>query len=155
MYYSRINKHDIANGDGVRVSLWVSGCEQHCKGCFNKETWNFYNGRPYDIFTAFEIVKALEPEYISGLTILGGEPLHHKNVGFVGQLLKMVRYIYGDTKTIWIYTGYIYEDIKELDLLKYVDVLVDGPFIEEEKDIRLKFRGSRNQRILYLKEENT
>lgn len=153
MYYGKINKTDIANGPGVRVSLFVSGCDLRCKGCFNPETWNFKYGRPFCGDMIDEIFEALAPDYISGLTILGGEPLHSENYIEVSYLCYLVKKKYPH-KTIWIYTGKIYETISHFTIFDYVDVLVDGPFIEEEKDITLKFRGSRNQRIIDVRESH-
>ena len=156
MHYSEIRNNDIANGEGVRVSLWVSGCERHCKGCFNESTWDFEAGKEFDGDTVHEIIELLKPDHIQGLTILGGEPLHPKNIYAIDSLLFNVRFAYGNKKDIWLYTGYTYEEVKDLPLMSHIDILVDGPFIEEEKDISLKFRGSRNQRIIDLKrgEEN-
>lgn len=151
MYYGKIDKVDIANGSGVRVSLFVSGCDLRCKGCFNPETWNFKYGRKFTNDTVIEILKAMAPDYITGLTVLGGEPLHEKNYAEVSLLCHLVKKYYPD-KTIWIYTGKSFEDVRHLRILKNVDVLVDGSFIEEEKDITLKFRGSRNQRIIDVQE---
>ena len=151
MHYSEIKPYDIANGEGVRVSLWVSGCERHCKGCFNESTWDFEAGKEFDGDTVHEIIELMKPDYIQGLTILGGEPLHPKNLYAIDSLLYNVRFAYGSTKDIWLYTGYTYDEVKDLPLMSHIDILVDGPFIEEEKDISLKFRGSRNQRIIDLK----
>lgn len=147
MNYGKLNKTDIANGTGVRVSLFVSGCRNRCKGCFNPETWDFNYGEPFTGDTIDEILKALEPEYISGLTILGGDPMECENVRPVFELCRAVKKNYPD-KTIWIYTGYLWEDVRHLDMMIFCDVLVDGKFIEAEKDLTLKFRGSRNQRII-------
>lgn len=147
MYYGRIRKVDIANGPGVRVSLFVSGCRNHCKGCFQPETWDFHYGQPYDRFTANEIIKALSPEHISGLTILGGDPMEPENITEVTILCYLVKKLYPD-KTIWLYTGYHWENLKDLEIMKYIDVMVDGPFIENLKDISLAYRGSSNQRVL-------
>lgn len=147
MYYGKINKTDIANGTGVRVSLFVSGCRNRCKGCFQPETWNFNYGKPFDIETVTEILEALSPEHISGLTVLGGDPLEPENYTSVLHLCKTVKRFYPN-KTIWIYTGYSYEAYAYSELMEYIDVLVDGKFIEELKDITLKFKGSSNQRII-------
>lgn len=157
MYYGKINKHDIANGEGVRVSLFVSGCPHKCKGCFNPETWDYDYGEEFTEDTFKEIIEALAPEHISGLTILGGEPLAPRNILDITALCVGIRRIYPN-KTIWIYTGYTWEDVKDkviylgrysyTRVFDYIDVLVDGRFILEEKDISLNFRGSRNQRII-------
>lgn len=157
--YGMIKKYDIANGPGVRVSLFVSGCRHHCKGCFNAETWDFHYGEPYTEETEREILEALKPDYIAGFTVLGGEPFEPENQMEVVKLLKKVRETYPE-KTIWCYTGYLYDvdliedgkvytDVTE-EMLSYIDTLVDGEFIEEQKDLRLEFRGSKNQRIISL-----
>lgn len=147
MNYGKIKTVDIANGPGVRVSLFVSGCRNRCKGCFNPETWSFDFGEPYTLWTGEEILDALNPRYIAGLSILGGDPFEPENIETVTDLCQMVKKFFPN-KTIWIYTGYLYEDLKDLPIMEYIDVLVDGPFIEAEKDLRLAFRGSRNQRII-------
>lgn len=161
MNYANIKCPDIANGEGVRVSLFVSGCTHHCKNCFNPETWDFNYGDEFTKEIEDKIIKMLEPDYISGLTLLGGEPMHPQNQKGLVQFIKRVREIYGDTKNIWGYTGYIYDyDLvmggraytEDTDcLLSNIDVLVDGPFIEKLKNISLKFRGSSNQRVIDLK----
>ena len=154
MYYGRIKKTDIANGPGVRVSLFVSGCRNHCKGCFQPETWSFNYGQEYDgVNTVNEIIEALSPEYISGLSILGGDPIERENISEVVTLCYLVKRLYPN-KTIWLYTGYKYEDIAEMypNVLEVIDVMVDGPFIEDLKDISLVFRGSSNQRIIDVPE---
>ncbi len=162
MYYGMIKKYDIADGPGVRVSLFVSGCRHHCKGCFNAETWDFCYGQPYTEDVEREILEALAPDYIAGFTVLGGEPFEPENQVEVVTLLKKVRETYPD-KTIWCYTGYLYDvDLIEegkvytpvtKEMLSYIDVLVDGEFIEAQKDLMLEFRGSKNQRIIHLKED--
>ena len=161
MNYGNIKKYDIADGPGVRVSLFVSGCRHHCKGCFNPETWNFSYGKPYTEETEEEILEALKPGYIAGFTVLGGEPFEPENQKEIKELLRKVRQTYPE-KSIWCYSGYTYEtdlsaggsvyteDTEEM--LSYIDVLVDGEFIEAERDLTLQFRGSRNQRILSLHE---
>ena len=158
MHYGNIKNTDIANGIGVRVTLFVSGCNRHCKNCFNKETWDFNFGKEFSVDTIDMIIKMLEPSYITGLTLLGGEPLEKANQEGILPLIKKVRDKYGNSKTIWCYTGYTYEtDLTEggsiysnttKEILNNIDVLVDGPFIEEKKNISLKFRGSENQRII-------
>ena len=148
MNYADIKKVDVANGPGVRVSLFVSGCRNHCKGCFNPETWDFNYGEKWIYVTnTLDILYSLEPDYISGLSILGGDPMEPENVNTITRLCRKVKKIFPN-KTIWIYTGYVYESLKDLEIMKYIDVLVDGPFIESLKDISLKFRGSSNQRII-------
>jgi anaerobic ribonucleoside-triphosphate reductase activating protein len=150
MHYGKLNKTDIANGTGVRVSLFVSGCRNHCKGCFQPETWNFKYGEEFTVSKAVEIDLALKPDYISGLTILGGDPLEPENYSCVLWLCKFIKFR-NPNKTIWLYTGYLYEAYAYSEIMDYIDVLVDGKFIEELKDISLKFRGSSNQRIIDVK----
>ncbi len=162
MYYGEIKKIDIANGDGVRVSLFVSGCRIHCPGCFNAMTWDFCYGKEFTQDTEKEIIEALEKDFISGLTVLGGEPFEPENQKVLAPFLKKVKELF-PKKNIWCYSGYIYEtellaengkahtEVTE-EMLSYIDVLVDGPFVEELKDISLVFRGSSNQRILKLAE---
>lgn len=159
MNYGEIKKNDIANGNGVRVSLFVSGCRNHCRGCFQPETWNFDYGRPYTKETEQEILNALRPLHISGLTLLGGDPFEPENQR---ELLPLLRRIRAELpgKSIWAFTGYILDqDLLEGgrkhtevtdEMLSLIDVLIDGPFIEEQKDITLQFRGSANQRLIDL-----
>ena len=160
MYYGEIKKTDIANGTGVRVTLFVSGCRRHCKNCFNPETWSFTNGQPFTDDTAREIIDALRPSYINGLTLLGGEPMEIENQRALLPFVRQVRAAYPD-KTIWCYTGCTLE--RDLyvggtyhceatdELMSLIDVLVDGEFIEEKKNLRLRFCGSTNQRIIDMK----
>ena len=157
MNYGEIKKYDIADGEGVRVVLFVSGCTHHCKGCFNEETWDFHYGNPFTEDTVAILMSALAPKYISGLTVLGGEPFEIVNQRSLLPLLKKVRKTF-PLKSIWCYTGYTLE--KDLlnggkvhceatdEILGLLDVLVDGEFIEERKDISLLFCGSSNQRII-------
>lgn len=158
MNYSKIDPMSIVDGEGCRVSLFVSGCRNHCKGCFNSETWDFEYGKPFTEIEENEIVVACKKSYIAGLTILGGEPMEKENqtylYGFLGRFK-----VACPEKNIWLFTGYVYEkDLLEgqrqniagvtESILEMVDVLVDGPFIQEERDLNLKFCGSRNQRLL-------
>ena len=149
MNYGAIKKVDIANGPGVRVSLFVSGCRNHCKGCFQPETWDFDYGQPFTKKTEKEIMKALRPSWIQGLSILGGDPMEPENQKALLPLLKRI-HVFMPDKDVWLYTGYRFESVSGSPLLPYVDVVVDGPFLEEEKDLSLPFRGSRNQRIIPL-----
>lgn len=151
MNYSKIKPVDIANGPGVRVSLFVSGCRNHCKGCFQPETWDFHNGKPFTKKTEKELLKALRPSWIQGLSILGGEPMEPENRNALLPFLKRLR-LWLPEKDVWIYTGYWYEDLEGLSILKYADVLVDGPFELEKKQAGLRFRGSSNQRLLVLED---
>ena len=153
MNYAAIKKADIANGPGVRVSLFVSGCRNHCPGCFNPETWDFDYGEPFTKQTEEELIMALRPSWIQGLSILGGDPMEPENQSVLLPFLRRVKEELPE-KDIWLYTGYCIEDVAGSLLLSYVDVLVDGPFIEAEKDISLAFRGSRNQRIIDLREND-
>lgn len=157
MNYATIKNCDIANGPGVRVSLFVSGCTHRCPGCFNAVAWDFDYGSPFTRETEDEILNMLKPDYIQGLTLLGGEPFEPQNQGAVVGLLRRVKREYPE-KTVWAYSGYLFEqdlisgrlgDTEEY--LSYVDVLVDGPFLQEQKDLSLRFRGSRNQRIIDVK----
>lgn len=147
MNYGNIKLTDIANGPGVRVSLFVSGCRNHCKGCFNPETWDFNYGQEFTAATIREILTALEPPHLAGLSILGGDPLEPENQKHVDCLCAWVKEVY-PFKTIWLYTGYPFEQVAHLHLMRYVDVVVDGPFIEAQKNLTLQFRGSENQRII-------
>ena len=163
MNYASIRKYDIANGEGVRVSLFVSGCRHHCKGCFNEEAQAFDYGEEFTEDVENEIIEALKPGYIAGLTLLGGEPMEPENQRI---LVPFLRRVFADgqlkKKTLWVYTGCTLEELKDEEnryhtefideFLAMVDVLVDGPFVEALKDISLQFRGSSNQRIIRLKE---
>lgn len=157
MNYGEIKKCDIANGEGIRVTLFVSGCTHHCKGCFQPETWSFSYGKPFDEAAVQEVLRSLAPYYVNGLTLLGGEPFEPDNQRGLLPLLKEVRARFPE-KNIWCYTGYTLESDLLSDsrarcectdeMLSLLDVLVDGEFIEEKKDISLPFRGSANQRII-------
>ena len=154
MNYAEIKKVDIANGPGVRVSLFVSGCRNHCKGCFNPETWDFDYGWHFTRETEDEIIEALRPSWIQGLSILGGEPTEEENAAVLIPFLKRMRAALPD-KDIWLYSGYTYETLRDKEILTLADVLVDGPFLLELKDAGLAFRGSRNQRIIDLREKES
>lgn len=161
MNYAAIHSCDIANGEGVRVSLFVSGCTHRCKGCFNEEAQDFSFGKPFDRAVEDDIMRQLEPSHIAGLTILGGEPMEPLNQRALAPFLRRFRERFGNAKTLWIYTGCVYEDLLNPssrwrtevtdEILSMCNVLVDGPFVEELKDISLRFRGSSNQRILALR----
>ncbi len=160
MYFSEIKECDVANGPGVRVTIFVSGCTHHCKGCFNEMTWDFQYGREFTKEDIEKIIKLMEPSYIAGLTLLGGEPMEYRNQQGLLPLLRRVKEQYPE-KTIWCYTGYLYDkDILDdfcgkweetREMLSYLDVIVDGEFVEAQKDISLRFRGSSNQRIIDVK----
>ena len=161
MNYAGIKYCDIANGSGCRTVLFVSGCRNACKGCFQPQTWDFCYGKPFDEGVQQEVIDSLEPAYITGITLLGGEPFEPENQAALFPFMKKVKEKYPN-KNVWAFTGYIYD--KDLiaggrrhtedtdELLSMIDVLVDGPFVEELKDITLKFRGSSNQRVLNLRE---
>lgn len=150
MNYAKIKPVDVANGEGVRVSLFVSGCSHHCKGCFNAELWNYNAGEFFTTETVQEIIDLCSNSYITGLSLLGGEPLDPKNLQQVTILAHVFKKFFPH-KTIWCYTGYRWEEVKQLQIMEYIDVLVDGKFVEDLKDPRLKFRGSSNQRIIDVK----
>ena len=160
MNYGTIKNCDIANGSGVRVSLFVSGCRNHCPGCFQPETWDFGFGQPFTADTEQEILGLLEPSYINGLTLLGGDPFEPENQRALLLFLRKVRAAYPE-KDIWAYTGYTWEQLisgthrvslpETVEMLSLIDILVDGPFIQGKKDIRLRFRGSENQRVIDVK----
>lgn len=161
MNYANIKFNDIANGEGIRTSLFVSGCTHHCKFCFNPETWDFNYGKVFDESVQEQILKSLEPAQINGLTLLGGEPMEPSNQKGLLEFIKKVKTIYPN-KTIWCYTGYLYDT--ELlapsraycpwtkEFLSYIDILVDGEFKIDLKDITLRFKGSSNQRIIDVQE---
>ncbi len=161
MNYATIKKTDVANGPGVRVSLFVSGCTHHCKGCFNPEAWDFQYGAPFTKEVEDEVLEALAPSYIKGLSLLGGEPFEPANQVALLPLLRRFKKMCPN-KTIWCYSGYDFE--KDMltgnlgpwevtkEMLSYIDVLVDGEFVLEKKDLNLRFRGSSNQRVIRVQE---
>ena len=149
MNYADIKKVDVANGPGVRVSLFVSGCTHACKGCFNSIAWDFNYGKKFTKKEEKQILELLRPDHISGFSVLGGEPLQQDDT--LLHFLEKVKKTYPQ-KTIWLYTGYCYEDVKDREIMKYIDVLVDGKFVEEKKQLNLAFRGSSNQRVIDVKQ---
>ena len=161
MKYATIKKHDIANGPGVRVSIFVSGCNHHCKGCFNTQAWDFDYGRKFTEEDIERIINELDHPYVSGLSLLVGEPLEYSNQKGLLPLLKRVKEKFPE-KDIWCYTGYTFDkDIvgnlfdnwpETKEVMSYIDVLIDGKFEEDKKDLNLKFRGSSNQRIIDVPE---
>jgi anaerobic ribonucleoside-triphosphate reductase activating protein len=160
MNYADIKQYDVANGEGIRVSLFVSGCTHHCKECFNKEAWDFDYGKPFTKKEITCIIEYLRPTYVAGLSLLGGEPMEMSNQEALLPLLRQVHETYPE-KNIWCYSGYLFDrDIvgrmcKESEitreLLSYIDILVDGEFIQEKKNLKVNFRGSDNQRIIDVK----
>jgi len=161
MNICEIKKADVANGPGIRVTLFVSGCTNHCKGCFQPETWDFNYGKPWSPEYENIILGELSKPYCKGLTLLGGEPFEPSNQEALLPLLRKVKSMF-PTKDVWCYTGFLYENLINPtykkhtvctdEMLSMIDVLVDGPFVEEKKNLSLKFRGSENQRIIKLKE---
>ena len=160
MYYGNIKKYDIANGEGVRVTLFVSGCTNHCEGCFQRETWNFHYGNLYTEDTEKEILEAMDHDFIQGLTLLGGEPFEPDNQRELVKLLRKVKQAFPD-KNVWSFTGFLYDrdlipggrrytEVTD-EMLSMIDVLVDGPFMLSKKNISLSFRGSENQRVINMK----
>lgn len=173
MNYLQITHEDVCNGDGLRVVLWLSGCSHHCYNCQNPQTWNPDSGIPFDKSAKQEIFDELSKDYISGLTLTGGDPLYENNLGEVLKLVKEIRISFPE-KTIWLYTGFEWNQImnmqvmqpifsckdleskiqnilKRQEIIKMCDVLVDGEYIDEQKDLTLKFRGSKNQRVIDVK----
>ncbi len=161
MYYGEIKNCDIADGPGVRVTLFVSGCTNHCEGCFQPQTWDFHYGKPFTEETQAQLLDMLAPGYITGLTLLGGEPMEPQNQRALLPFVRRVRETYPG-KTVWCYSGFTLEELLRDgshprcevtdELLSLIDVLVDGKFVLAQKDISLRFRGSRNQRLLDLPE---
>lgn len=164
--YSKIKTFDTANGKGIRTSIFFSGCNFYCKGCFNSDIWNFNAGEPFTREVYETKIKPTITEHIAGISILGGEPLHPNNIGVVCDLIRWFKYDFPD-KNIWLWTGYKFKDlilyysqhnadfdyvIKTYEIFNYIDVLIDGQFIEEQKDLTLPWCGSRNQRVIDIKE---
>jgi anaerobic ribonucleoside-triphosphate reductase activating protein len=153
MKYSEITYPDVNNGEGCRVTLFVSGCSHRCKGCHNPETWNFDFGKDFNDDVKNRLFDIVSKPYIKGLTLSGGDPLD--SYDDVLDLVKEFRNRFGETKDIWVYTGYVIDDLLKLnkeEILEYIDVLVDGEYIEEQRDVSLAFRGSKNQRIIKMRE---
>ena len=147
MNYHNITKDDMLNGDGLRVVLWVSGCTHHCDGCQNPITWDLAGGIPFDEAAEEELFEALSKPHVSGITFSGGDPLHPFNRQEVFRLMKKCKELYPE-KTVWSYTGFLWEDVKDLEGMKYIDVLADGRFVKELNDNNLHWVGSSNQKIV-------
>lgn len=143
MRYASIRDMDISNGNGIGVALFTQGCHFHCKNCFNKSTWDFDGGKEFTKETCDKFMKLVNRPFIKRVSILGGEPLAKENVDDVCNVLKQIK-----DKQIWVYTGHTFETVKNYDIMKYIDYLVDGQYVDELRDLRLKFRGSSNQRII-------
>lgn len=142
---------DISNGPGVRVSIFMQGCAFHCKNCFNPETWDFKTGKEFTDETIEKIIKLAEKDYVVGLSILGGEPMHPNNIEGTTQLAKRFKKSFPN-KTVWCWSGFLFDrDLKDKEVLKYIDVLVDGRYVDELHDFKLKWRGSSNQRVINVK----
>ena len=151
MRYNLIRKMDISNGPGVRVSIFMQGCHFHCKNCFNSETWDFEGGKEFTDDTINKVLDLSNKDHIVGLSILGGEPMHPVNIEGTTKLAKAFKEKYPN-KNIWVWSGFRYEDLKGKDVFKYIDVLVDGQYVDELHDPTLKWRGSSNQRVIDIKE---
>ena len=147
MRYHNITKDDMLNGDGLRVVLWVAGCAHACPGCHNPVTWDPEGGLPFDEAARREIYEELEKDYVSGITFSGGDPLHPANIRGVTELARQIRSDFPD-KTIWLYTGSTWNGVQDLEVARYVDVLVDGTFQEAKKDNTLRWKGSSNQQVI-------
>lgn len=152
MNYHNIYHCDMLNGNGLRVTLWVAGCEHHCANCHNPATWDINSGIPFDVAAMNELLDALNQDYISGLTLSGGDPMHTDNREEILRICDIVKQKF-PKKNIWMYTGYTFEEIQSSPILQYIDVLVDGPYIEKQRDVAMKFAGSKNQKI-WEKDEN-
>lgn len=162
MKYSALYKNDVVNGEGVRVTLFVSGCDHQCRGCYNKSTWNPDHGEELTDETVKSIIEALRPDHIDGISFTGGDPLYSSNVGTILKLIGHIRFRFGNSKNIWLWTGYTKQEIEEDDssegwrrrlILDNIDVLIDGKFVEELKDPSLAWRGSSNQNIHRLSKD--
>ena len=147
MRYHNITKDDMLNGDGLRAVLWVAGCTHKCKGCHNPVTWDIEGGIPFDEAAKEELFEAIKPDYISGVTFSGGDPLHPANHVEVAVLAKEIKETFPN-KTIWLYTGDVWENVMHDPVMKYVNVLVDGEYVEELRDTKLRWKGSSNQRVI-------
>ena len=150
MRYNKIRKMDISNGPGIRISIFMQGCTFNCKNCFNPDTHDFNGGKDFTNDTINRIIELACHEHIEGLSILGGEPLHPKNLKGTTELAKKFREIYPN-KSIWVWSGFLFEDLKDKEIVNYIDVLVDGQFKDDLKDYSLLYRGSSNQRVIDVK----
>ena len=151
MRYHNITTDDMLNGDGLRTVLWVAGCTHNCKGCQNPITWDIEGGLLFDDAAERELFDKIAPDYISGVTFSGGDPLHPQNRGKITELAKKCKELFPE-KTVWLYTGFTFEEIKGLEIVQYCDVIVDGEFILEQRDPKLHWKGSANQRVIDVRE---
>ena len=148
MRYSKIRKMDISNGPGVRVSIFMQGCSFHCKNCFNPETWDFEGGKEFTDDTIKKVLELSDKDYVKGLSILGGEPMHPKNIAGTTKIAKAFKTVYPN-KNLWMWSGFQFDkDLKDKEVMKYVDVLVDGRYVDELHNPTLKWKGSSNQRVI-------
>ena len=150
MNYQKIEKFSTNNGTGIRVVLWCSGCSLHCKNCQNPETWDKDSGQLWTEESEQELFESLDEDYITGITYSGGHSLEYYNIDVVTNIAKKIKERFPN-KTQWLYTGYYWENIKDLEIIKYIDVVIDGPYVDEQRDISLKWRGSSNQRVIDVK----
>lgn len=150
----QVKLNDVANGPGIRTSVWVAGCSHHCDGCQNPETWKWHQGVSLSDALIQKIISSCEPEYIAGLTLTGGDPLFIKNREGMTELCKRFRAKFGNIKSIWLWTGYTYNEIQNLEILSYLDVIVDGKYDKNLKDVSLTYAGSKNQRVINIKAIN-
>ncbi|OUQ59916.1 anaerobic ribonucleoside-triphosphate reductase activating protein [Tyzzerella sp. An114] len=150
MKFHNITKDDMLNGEGLRVVLWVSGCTHHCKDCHNPITWDIDSGVDFDENAKAEIFEQLDKDYINGITLSGGDPLHPCNIWDIGNFVEEIKSKYPN-KTIWLYTGFLWEEVRRLPFMQYIDVLVDGKFILELKNVKYHWAGSTNQRVIDVK----
>lgn len=151
MRYNKIRKMDISNGPGVRISIFMQGCSFHCDNCFNPETWDFSQGKEFTDEVIDKVLDLCNIDYIQGLSILGGEPLHAKNIEGTTKLAKEFNKRF-PKKDLWIWTGFLFEQVKDKEIMNYVNVLVDGQYKDDERNWELKYRGSKNQRVIDIKE---
>lgn len=154
MNYHNITTDDMLNGEGLRTVLWVAGCNHQCKNCHNPITWDAKGGLSFDTEAEAELLQKIAPDYISGVTFSGGDPLYPDNREEITALAEKIKQQFPH-KSIWLYTGYLWEEIHDLPILKYIDVLVDGKFIEEQKDVKLHWKGSANQRVIDVQQTLT
>ena len=151
MNYLAIEKTSVSNGIGIRCVLWVSGCHHKCKGCHNPLSWDFNAGKIFGKEELEYIINYLQDDKVSGITFSGGDPLAPENIDCICKIAKTIKNKFGNTKTIWCYTGYVFDDIKDKEIMNYIDIVVDGEYVEAEKDLSLAFRGSKNQNIIKVK----
>lgn len=151
MRYNKIRKMDISNGPGIRISIFMQGCVFKCKNCFNPETWDFKLGKEFNDDTIKRVLELCNYDYIQGLSILGGEPLHPTNIEGSTKLAREFKKKYPN-KDLWVWTGFLYEQVKDKEIFDYIDVLIDGQYIDEERNWQLKYRGSKNQRVIDIKQ---